>query len=90
MEYKYKAQEWENSDNPTVRDAWQDVWERVRAERIGGAGLDWQYSDDAWLVAAEFAERILGEDNVVDSDGEQTAECEKLMDDCLAEIGRLL
>lgn len=63
--------------------------ERIRAERIGGAGHEWQYSDDAWLVAAEFAERILGEDNLMDGD-DLTLECEELMDECIAEIGRLL
>lgn len=80
--YLTQAQKWEQ--DPATADAWQTVWEHVRAGRIGGYGPDWAFTDDAWLLAAEFATEILGEMD------EPTAEWEDLVDKCLAEIGRLL
>lgn len=83
-EEQTQAQKWEQDPRAEVREAWQTVWETVRAGRIGGLTQDWVYTDDAWLLAAEFATEILGEMD------EPTAEWEELVDQCLAEIGRLL
>lgn len=80
--YLTQAQKWEQ--DPDTADAWQKVWEHVRAGRIGGYTPDWAFTDDAWLLAAEFANEVLGEMD------EPTAEWEDLVDKCLAEIGRLL
>lgn len=81
-ENRTQAQKWEQ--DPDTADAWQKVWEHVRAGRIGGYTQEWAFTDDAWLLAAEFATEILGEMD------EPTAEWEDLVDKCLAEIGRLL
>lgn len=81
--YLTQAQKWEQ--DPSTADAWQKVWEHVRAGRIGGYTQDWIYTDDAWLLAAEFANEVLGIE-----DGEPTAEWEDLTSKCLEEMGRLL
>lgn len=83
-EEQTQAQKWEQDPRAEVRDAWQKVWEHVRAGRIGGYTQEWVYTDDAWLLAANFADEVLGEMD------EPTAEWEDLVDRCLAEIGRLL
>lgn len=81
-----QRQIWEASEDMVVREAWQEVWEYVRAMRIAGADRDWVYTDDAYLVACQFAEDILGEEQAE----EFTAEYEDLMQKCLDEMASLL
>lgn len=79
-------QKWEASENMAVREAWQKVWEYVRAMRISGVGEDWAYTDDAYLVASQFAEDILGEEQAY----EFTDEYADLIDQCIEEMASLL
>ena len=81
-----QRQIWEASEDMVVREAWQEVWECVLAMRIAGADRDWVYTDDAYLVASQFAEDILGEEQAE----EFTTEYEDLMQKCLDEMASLL
>lgn len=87
MEERTQAQIWEQSEDTVVRDAWQYVWETIRAERIGGNSAEWAQSEDAWLLAADFADEILRVDESEDIAG--TDEWNAVVDKCLAEIARL-
>ena len=87
MEERTQAQIWEQSEDTVVRDAWQYVWETIRAERIGGNSAEWAQSEDAWLLAADFADEILRVDENEDIAG--TDEWNAVVDNCLAEIARL-
>ena len=88
MATQTQAQIWEQSEDVVVRDAWARVWETVRAERIGGNSAEWAQSEDAWLLAAEFADEILRVDE--NEDIADTDEWNTVVDKCLAEIARLL
>lgn len=79
-----KAKIWEA--DPQIAPIWQKVWQTTRAARIGGYGKDWASSDDAYLVAEEFATEVLGEEMAE----EFAPEYEDLMNECLAEMAYLL
>ena len=79
-----KRREWER--DPQIAPHWQEVWEQIRASRIGGCTEEWADTDDAYNLAYEFAERVLGED-VAD---EGTDEFYDLVDECIEQIRELL
>lgn len=88
MATQTQAQIWEQSEDVVVRDAWAHVWETIRAARIGGETQEWAQSEDAWLLAAEFADKVLRVDE--NEDIADTDEWNTVVDKCLAEIARLL
>ena len=79
-----KRREWEQ--NPQIAPHWQEVWEQIRASRIGGCTEEWADTDDAYNIAYEFAERVLGEE-IAD---EGTDEFYDLVDECIEQIRELL
>lgn len=86
MATQTQAQMWEQ--DAQTREAWARVWETIRAARIGGETPEWAQSEDAWLLAADFADEILRVDE--NEDIADTDEWNAVVDKCLAEIARLL
>lgn len=79
-----RYEEWERDTQ--IAPIWREVWEQIRASRIGGCTEEWADTDDAYNVAYEFAERVLGEE-IAD---EGTDEFYDLVDECIEQIRELL